>query len=580
MSVYSPPTAAARAPASALSPGPSVWLQRKCDCGGSGGCGGCRDEKPFGLQRKLAVGDSDDAYEREADRVADEVMGGGRVTTSGGAPPAIRRLSAPDIGSGTAPTSATEVVAGPGRPLDLGTRNFFEPRFGRDFSHVRIHADAAAASSARDVNALAYTVGPDIVFGAGQFAPATPRGARLIAHELTHVAQQGPTVPTTLRRKRAAPEFPDEDLQRYLGFIDANGIEDDSDSDDKAREIVKAWRLGGSPFVLTAHRKALLIKEMQSGFTGDADEEAILELLERSYKFELQHIFKVVDADDLNSDIHGEEYDRLKDFYHRRFAGGMKALLKGKIEPIGDAVPLGVGLPALSNLLAESEVFMDRGTTGWNVPCLLGILCQEDRAVVAQLPKLTVQKAETITEVYWQFEGKAWVRKTRERGAFSKSDEDLIGLKTSLSCGFAARTIIHEVRHQNQPEDMGPLGHEFDAYRFEEEWAIQRGIPARNDQPEFRTGQPGQTGQKANVPAIERYVKGRYSGAAAGSSEDRVIGHKDPDKSVVLKADKTEKTQPAAEGESHQDIKATEANLKALPKVDPKAWACPKAATR
>jgi len=66
-----------------------------------------------------------------------------------------------------------------------------ERRIGHDFSRVRIHTGEAAAGSARAVDALAYTVGSDVVFGAGQYAPETPAGRRLIAHELTHVVQQG-----------------------------------------------------------------------------------------------------------------------------------------------------------------------------------------------------------------------------------------------------------------------------------------------------------------------------------------------------------------------------------------------------
>jgi predicted deacylase len=77
-----------------------------------------------------------------------------------------------------------------GQPLDAGSREFFESRFGRDFSGVRLHADAAAAHSAQDVGAAAYTVGRDIVFGAGRLAPDTDVGRRLMAHELTHVVQQ------------------------------------------------------------------------------------------------------------------------------------------------------------------------------------------------------------------------------------------------------------------------------------------------------------------------------------------------------------------------------------------------------
>jgi DNA/RNA endonuclease G (NUC1) len=92
--------------------------------------------------------------------------------------------------SGTPPPIVNEVLNSPGQPLDAGTRAYFEPRFGHDFSKVRVHTDARAAESARAVNALAYTVGQNISFGAGQYAPDTTLGRRLLAHELTHVYQQ------------------------------------------------------------------------------------------------------------------------------------------------------------------------------------------------------------------------------------------------------------------------------------------------------------------------------------------------------------------------------------------------------
>lgn len=90
----------------------------------------------------------------------------------------------------TVPPIVHEVLQSPGRPLDQATRAFMEPRFGHDFSRVRVHTDVRAAESARAVNALAYTVGRSVVFGAGQYAPRAPHGLSLLAHELTHVAQQ------------------------------------------------------------------------------------------------------------------------------------------------------------------------------------------------------------------------------------------------------------------------------------------------------------------------------------------------------------------------------------------------------
>ncbi len=97
--------------------------------------------------------------------------------------------------TGTAPASVPSIVNrsldSPGRPLDAPTRAFMEPRFGHDFSGVRIHADSIAAESARAVSARAYAVGQDIAFAAGQYQPSTPEGVALIAHELAHTVQQG-----------------------------------------------------------------------------------------------------------------------------------------------------------------------------------------------------------------------------------------------------------------------------------------------------------------------------------------------------------------------------------------------------
>jgi len=84
----------------------------------------------------------------------------------------------------------SEALRSPGHPLDSETRTFFEPRFGQDLSRVRVHTDGRAAESAQAVNALAYTVGRDIVFAGGRYAPTSRTGQALLAHELTHVAQQ------------------------------------------------------------------------------------------------------------------------------------------------------------------------------------------------------------------------------------------------------------------------------------------------------------------------------------------------------------------------------------------------------
>lgn len=159
------------------------------------------------VQAKLEVGDPDDPLEREADAAADRVMqlaapspGLSHTTetvrrkcaTCGDEEEPVRlkpaNLSSP---AGAAPSTVERAIGSAGGSLDAGTREFMEHGFGADFSRVRIHTDAQAAQSARDIGALAYTVGSDIVFADGQFDPTGQTGRRLLAHELAHVVQQG-----------------------------------------------------------------------------------------------------------------------------------------------------------------------------------------------------------------------------------------------------------------------------------------------------------------------------------------------------------------------------------------------------
>jgi len=106
-------------------------------------------------------------------------------------PPALQRAALDAPARSDVPPIVHDVLVAPGQPLDAATRADLEPRLGQDFSRVRVHADGVAAASARAVDARAYTVGRDVVFGAGQYAPSTHAGQQLLAHELTHVVQQG-----------------------------------------------------------------------------------------------------------------------------------------------------------------------------------------------------------------------------------------------------------------------------------------------------------------------------------------------------------------------------------------------------
>jgi hypothetical protein len=148
------------------------------------------------------VSEVDDSLEREADHVADRVLGARRPSGGGdrGIEPAARS-AAPRHGAATLPPSVERTLSRPGSALDHSVLADMEHQFGQDFSGVRIFTDPEAQRSARDVNARAYTVGNAVVFGAGWFTPHTAPGRRQLAHELSHVVQQSGGPPILQRDK-------------------------------------------------------------------------------------------------------------------------------------------------------------------------------------------------------------------------------------------------------------------------------------------------------------------------------------------------------------------------------------------
>lgn len=165
-------------------------LQRKPRCACGGGCPRCEEEREA-LQRKTA-----------------DEGGAARASVPGDF---VRRL-------------------GHGRPLDAATRAFMEPRFGHDFSAVRVHADTDASESAHSVGALAYTVGNHVVFGAGRYSPGSREGSLLLAHELAHVVQQSAA---------------GSQLQTSLAIGEQSG-EDEAQADVAAARVVAGHSVGGT----------------------------------------------------------------------------------------------------------------------------------------------------------------------------------------------------------------------------------------------------------------------------------------------------------------------------------------------
>jgi hypothetical protein len=187
------------------------------------------------LQAQLKIGPVDNPLERAADAAADQVMrmpAPEHGVTATFSPPRISRVCAEcaaeeetlqtkrggaDMAGEAASAGVERTLRAPGRPLDKGLRGFFEPRFGADLADVRVHTGPEAAKSAQSVDALAYTVGRDIVFAEGRFAPETAEGQRLIAHELAHVVQYAASAPAVVRRQPPGGGIDPRHARGYAG---------------------------------------------------------------------------------------------------------------------------------------------------------------------------------------------------------------------------------------------------------------------------------------------------------------------------------------------------------------------------
>ncbi len=178
------------------------------------------------FQPKLTISQPNDGFEQEADAMADKVMR--MPDTSPGRGPffkpsanAVQRKcqaceeedkhvhrkenGAGEVHGSNELDNYVSSLNSSGRPMPESSRKFFEPKFGHDFSNVRLHTDAVAAKSAQSINALAYTSGNNIVFNSGQYSPGSSNGDKLMAHELTHVVQQRSNGDNNIQRKIQVP---------------------------------------------------------------------------------------------------------------------------------------------------------------------------------------------------------------------------------------------------------------------------------------------------------------------------------------------------------------------------------------
>lgn len=212
------------------------------------------------IHAKLKMGQPGDKYEQQADRMAEQVIhvpdpkvqrqpeeeeeliqtklvGDTQVQFQGENPEVT-----PDL------ESRINSMKGGGEPLSQSERAFFVPRFGKDFSQVRVHKDTGVAETTRAVNAQAFTIGRDVFFGAGQYSPGTPTGKKLLAHELTHVIQQdfhgilGKSSRTLLLRKTDYSKIVPLIMEKLPELLSEFGVKPKLISSIKAKFIKKNRR--------------------------------------------------------------------------------------------------------------------------------------------------------------------------------------------------------------------------------------------------------------------------------------------------------------------------------------------------
>ncbi len=247
---------------------PRGILQRKCACGrhtpGGGECTECKSKKlTQPLQTKLRIGEPNDRYEQEADRVSGQVMRMPKPKNSDvngylqAVPLVQRRVSNRQRDATEIPSVVPDVLRSTGQPLDQATRDFMETRFGHDFSGVRIHTDAKAAKSAQAVNAKAYTVGSNVVFGGGQYSIGKNEGKGLLAHELTHVIQQNDNQSTGLIQRAEV------DDRSCAGLADI-----ESDIDTKVNADISAARSAAASPMVVADFLAAVSSRLGGRFVG------------------------------------------------------------------------------------------------------------------------------------------------------------------------------------------------------------------------------------------------------------------------------------------------------------------------
>ena len=502
------------------------------------------------IQAKLTIGAPNDEYEREADRVADQVMRMPapklqRACACGGWCPTCRsKQSGRDraflrtrpahnsvAGEQVAPPVVDEVLRSPGKALDGTARAILEPHFGRDFSHVRVHTDGKAAASARAIDARAYTVGRRTVFGAGQYAPRTPSGLRLLAHELTHVVQQGGAGPG--KGPQAAPSAGAEThVQRTLG-----------DGHD-----LTSPRFSRILDLEAAYDEEIVIEEDSSGRGVQAIQQAL---------YDIGYPLRRYGAD-------GEFGSRTKAAVKRFQRDNPPLADDGKV---GDETMTALdtrfgarpALPAPAVLAAP-----------WTEACVRAVICPWSPHTIDVLrTRITLKSYDSISWADEIWNGTDWDPDPFAGGGYNTGT--VIGVLNS-SCEEMAETLYHEVLHAEQPRThRTTLERESYAYRIGEEFSIAMGL---GGDPSLRStdAEGREFADPAKGTASLISGPGSYPGVTSGGTGEEIIGKAATHGHVrVQRAGGSIYTRPAAVGEKVEGPETLVGEL-----THPTAgWTCP-----
>jgi|GEM_PF-1749920 len=522
---------------------------------------GCADCEAT-LQAKLTVSRPSDPAEREAERVADEVVrretergrddahtdpGGPQIrrsagqNTAGSTSSGARGLSGsatagPSRGDAGGSTVSSDVergiesLRGGGRRLPESTQSFFEERFGRDFSDVRVHTGGRADSLARSVDARAFTTGRDVVFRSGEYQPESGVGRRLLAHELTHVVQQGGGA-TSLRGGGATTAVQRQEARMTSADLTSPRFEEQATLE-RVYDGKKILRRGDEGPAVFRVQQALV----DAGFPlsqfgvdsiyGDETAAAVMQ-------FQSEHGLQV-------DGVVGHETMRALDLRYP--------------EPAAPTTPGGQS-PA---------------SYYWSRECLLDMFCEWNEAAIEDLRsgEISLRTFQSAHVKMWKYDGNEWVRDRMYARGYAKPWDNEIGLYEHLSCYEAATGLYQEWFHIQQPSGLTTRQKEGRAWRAHESWLLAQGMFATESG--FRERDPDTGRMELDVSAVYDHVESEYYGAS-GAGES-VIKH-DPD-SEETKVEDTQTGQTSWRAPKKGDKYAYDDEIQGGTPVDTSDWRC------